>query len=118
MQQITRGEGILKKSLRNWLISVNINSLITIYSSFLIYQGNIAGALSDIKYNHATIKGISQNLFSTNIMTTQGTQTITNMPMVFTFLTISFNIFILLTSIINRKALKKGIHNVVANEKG
>ncbi|PEJ46667.1 hypothetical protein CN692_25535 [Bacillus sp. AFS002410] len=107
----------MNNKLRNRLIWGNINNLIWIAFSFLSYQNNIANALYAIKDNNATIKGISQNLFSTNIITTQGTQTITNLPWVFTFLTIFFNFFILLTSMINRKALKKGTYNVVANEK-
>lgn len=68
-----------------------------------------------LKDNEATIKGISQNLFSTNIITTQGIQTITNTPMVIGFLAICFNIFILLISMINRKSLKKGTDNLEAD---
>ncbi|MFF2875173.1 hypothetical protein ACFVR2_02505 [Gottfriedia sp. NPDC057991] len=107
----------MKKSLRNWLIWGNINSLIFIYSSSISYQNHISNALYTIKDNEETIKGISQNLFSTNIITTQGTQTITNTPMVIGFLAICFNIFILLTSMINRKVLKKGTYNVEVDEK-
>ncbi len=97
----------MNKRLRNSLINGNVSGLLFIYASSLNYKCRLSDALFFIKDDGATIKGLSQNLFSTNIITTQGTQTITNTPMVIATPVICTNIIILLSSMIWSKFQKK-----------
>ena len=106
----------MNKRLRNSLINGNISGLLFIYASSLTYRGRLSDALYYIKDDDATIKGLSQNLFSTNIITTRGTQTITNTPMVIAILVICINIIILLSSMIWSKFQKKRPNTVETKE--